>query len=690
MTNYRFVRSLMSALCCLLVTACVALPAAAWAQADQNAPPPPDTNVPSISPDSAPQDAPVRMARFSYIKGSVTWRPDVQTDWSAATMNLPIRAGAEVWVGDGGTAELQLDDGSRLRMGSGAIVTLKTLYSDAQGEFSEIACDQGLLFLHLKHDHAIYQIDTPNASVKAVGPASIRLGIGSAVDVAIHEGAATVENNSGKATLHSGQYVGLRSPDDALEARPVPSADGWDEWNMERDSQLDEHPTQHVPPSVGVVGDDLDSYGDWHDAPDYGWVWCPRGIAAGWRPYCYGHWAWVPPFGWTWVSDEPWGWAPYHYGTWCHTSWGWGWVPGPAVQYWCPAVVSFNYYHGGWAWCALGPREVRYPSGFAIGIANPGWSLFFSIGGCATYFAGGPGYCVAHPWNPGWVNAYRFGREGFASRFETNPGIVNSHFVSVNAQHGGAMFADANGFNGHGGFRSIPASEAGALRSAPTIGGQRGGGMPLAGPPGISLSRQALTPTHTLLSGTHLPESVSARPLYRAPVNSTIARHSVSDRHQFISPRSSIRNNGGGTGRYNSGSTGSTTHGNTTWRSSSGDARSAAEEARRSLGMETGRSGNSEGNRSYNSRNNGGSGGYGGSTGNSERRLSDGSRTYTGNRSSGSGASGHSGSYHNPGRTYDHYHGGSGGYSGSHSSSSGSSHSGSSGGGGHSDSGHGR
>src|SRR5579862_2645674 len=127
----------------------------ATAPTDQGTPPPPSDQT----------AGPVRMARVSYVNGNVTWRPDGDTDWTAATVNTPMRQGAQVWVGDGGRVELQFDDGSDLRLGSGGVATLQTLFSDSQGEFTEIKMTDGLGSLDLRTDHSIYQIDTPHGSV---------------------------------------------------------------------------------------------------------------------------------------------------------------------------------------------------------------------------------------------------------------------------------------------------------------------------------------------------------------------------------------------------------------------------------------------------------------------------------------------------------------------------------------------
>jgi hypothetical protein len=98
--------------------------------------------------------------------------------------------------------------------------------------------------------------------------------------------------------------------------------------------------------------EELDSYGDWSYAGDYGWVWRPHVTVINnynnWAPYRYGRWTWCPPYGWTWVGDEPWGWAPYHYGRWVYYNDNWCWAPrGYGYHYrrswWRPALVAFVY-----------------------------------------------------------------------------------------------------------------------------------------------------------------------------------------------------------------------------------------------------------------------------------------------------------------------------------------------------------
>lgn len=86
----------------------------------------------------------------------------------------------------------------------------------------------------------------------------------------------------------------------------------------------------------------LDSYGDWREVSNYGYVWQPR-VESGWAPYQSGYWMMDDPYGLTWVSSEPWGYAPYHYGRWANVGGQWYWVPDrvntPPVY--SPALVAF-------------------------------------------------------------------------------------------------------------------------------------------------------------------------------------------------------------------------------------------------------------------------------------------------------------------------------------------------------------
>ena len=58
---------------------------------------------------------------------------------------------------------------------------------------------------------------------------------------------------------------------------------------------------------VSAFYDELSPYGRWINDDQYGDVWMPSGVEAGWRPYTHGNWSDTNE-GWAWVSDEQFGW----------------------------------------------------------------------------------------------------------------------------------------------------------------------------------------------------------------------------------------------------------------------------------------------------------------------------------------------------------------------------------------------
>jgi hypothetical protein len=484
------------------------------------------------------EQGPVRLARFSFTQGSVTWRPDDSSEWSAAVVNLPLRQGAEVWVTDGGRAEIQFDDGSLLRLGNGGVAVLQTLYSDSDGEFTEVKLTGGVAALRLKHDHSVFQVDTPLVSVKSTGPSSMRVGVGDGVEVGVRGGAATVEGAAGTISLAQGDYLDLPDADAPLRARALPRGDSWELWNDERDQRLaasDADSRAHrLPPDIALVATDLNSNGDWREEPQYGWVWCPRVTVAEWRPYQYGHWTWVNPFGWTWVSNESWGWAPYHYGTWAHLARGWAWVPGPAAQCWSPAVVHFTECDSRVAWCPLAPSEVRYTTALALGVRGNSWSLYFSIGRAGVYYPTAAGYCEPRRFSTGVVNrgaglrggsgvAGRFGAsaEAFAANSNT---YLAARFVPINSRQAtGVTAVAAAEFGGRSRYEAVGAAGSALFQRGRVVAAPPEGRAPVAGP-AARPNMLAMTPTRTYIANGRTPSSLVAKPTFHAPLQPSIER----------------------------------------------------------------------------------------------------------------------------------------------------------------------
>ena len=156
-------------------------------------------------------------------------------------------------------------------------------------------------------------------------------------------------------------YVPSRTP--VPPAPPPPPGPSYDQGAYGTDSGIDYY---------GY----LNPWGLWVSMAPYGYVWVPRSMGYGWRPYVAGHWIWTDD-GWTWVSTERWGWLVYHYGRWGWESrLGWYWVPGDV---WGPAWVAWRWGDLYIGWAPL-PPGVPFVPGRGLGRRNfdiPGhyWSF---------------------------------------------------------------------------------------------------------------------------------------------------------------------------------------------------------------------------------------------------------------------------------------------------------------------------
>ena len=319
-------------------------------------------------------DPPDRVARLSFMRGDVSFQPAGGDDWTQASINRPLGTGDKIYT----------DRDSRTEMEIGAA----TLRLDQQSSFdllnlddnvAQVELTQGVLNLHVRRvfEGQSYEVDTPTLAFVVTQPGDYRIDIapdGSSSMITVFNGGGDVygENNASY-SVRAGQAY--RFHDTALsdyEVLDLPRPDDFDGWVDSRNNRYQTSPSrQYV--SEDVIGyADLDEYGGWSDVPEYGHVWYPTTVDAGWAPHRSGHWSWIDPWGWTWVDTAPWGFAPFHYGRWAYVGNRWGWCPGPVnVQpIYAPALVAFVG-GAGWGigvnvggpvgWFPLGPRDVYVP-----------------------------------------------------------------------------------------------------------------------------------------------------------------------------------------------------------------------------------------------------------------------------------------------------------------------------------------
>lgn len=320
---------------------------------------------------AAQDDPPGRVARLSYTYGSVSFRPGEVDDWFPADFNRPLTTGDHLFVDFAGTAEMQLG-ATVLRVGSRSTMDILNLDdSNVQLRLSE-----GTLVIRVRElsDQDSMEIDTPNLAFSPLRPGEYRIDVKpdlSTTIVTVRGGNGELNGPDQAFTVRAGEQTIVTGADQpSYQTLGVPPRDTLDNFALQRDQREDQMvSTRYCSPEM-VGYQDLDRYGSWRDAPDYGMVWVPNGMPAGWAPYHFGHWVWIDPWGWTWVDDAPWGFAPFHYGRWAYVGY-WAWVPGPRAErpVYAPALVAWvgggtagAAIGGGVAWFALGPRDVYVPS----------------------------------------------------------------------------------------------------------------------------------------------------------------------------------------------------------------------------------------------------------------------------------------------------------------------------------------
>jgi hypothetical protein len=326
-----------------------------------------------VSAASVLADPPGRVARLSFIGGSVSFRPASLDEWSIASVNYPLTIGDHIWTDRGGRSELQLGS-SVVRIAP--LTELSVLNLDDQT--AQLRLTQGTLSVRIRNiaDNDVFEIDTPNGAVSLVRPGLYRIDVNEAGDsiiVTVRQGEAevTAASTFSVGGEQSAVLTGVDAPQ--TDVRAAVRIDEFEDWCLTRDRRAENAQTaRYVSP--GVIGyEDLEANGTWQTVPDYGPVWVPR-VSAEWVPYRFGRWAWVEPWGWTWIDDASWGFAPFHYGRWAFLpARRWAWVPGTVVArpVYAPALVafvggsnwsaSFRLGTGPVAWFPLGPREVFVP-----------------------------------------------------------------------------------------------------------------------------------------------------------------------------------------------------------------------------------------------------------------------------------------------------------------------------------------
>lgn len=327
-------------------------------------------------------EPPIGGAWLSAVEGVAQIQFAEDPNWQAASASMPLLPGDRLQLGPGGRIEILLSNATAIRLGPGSAATVVAVPPADAGQ-------DGTAEMDLDADRAIVAtgdgeptrpvvtLNTPGTRIQVYPRSHLHAQVAAAdaTDVMLREGAATVESLGSVIPLRIGETLRIGRGATFLVANHP--SDDFDRWSESRDHAFAGTPagSPYLPAPLAPYATDLSRYGQWTSVPEYGYVWQPTVVAAGWVPFTDGHWAWRGGT-WVWIPREAWGWVPFHYGRW---RWDrflrWYWVPPRARRIaWCPGAVAWIQTAGHVAWLPLAPGETFYgsrPHGFRRAAAPP-------------------------------------------------------------------------------------------------------------------------------------------------------------------------------------------------------------------------------------------------------------------------------------------------------------------------------
>src|SRR5258708_2414900 len=280
-------------------------------------------------------DSHARIVRISHVQGEV--RLDSGHGYENATMNVPITEGNWLETRSDGWAEVQLEDGSTIRLAPDTqIVFTQLARFSSGGTATTVDLDQGEAeFKIAKRDDSEFQVTVGKKTIILDQSGRFRVTSTNAdpLEIAVWKGSVGVRDpdSGGVVDILKNETFQLDAQDLSRYALDKGAeADELDQWSEQRDDYLSTYAASRYAQSPYQYGaNDLDQYGQYTDVPGYGYVWQPNDVSLDWNPYENGYWSYSPVFGTYWVSSYPWGWMPFRYGNWVFVHGrGWCWQPG--------------------------------------------------------------------------------------------------------------------------------------------------------------------------------------------------------------------------------------------------------------------------------------------------------------------------------------------------------------------------
>src|SRR5580698_10517458 len=232
----------LSLLLCLIGLLCFSAPKVRAQQPDQ-APPPDQANLSNQAEPTDPaaqrdaNDPPTRVARISYVDGSVSLQAGGVGDWGNATRNRPMTIGDKIWTDKDSRAELQT---GVVSIHLGSMTALSFLNLDQA--ITQMRLAEGSINFRVKEirEGDTYEVDTPNLAFTITQAGAFRIDVnenGDNTGLTVIRGAGQVTASGKTYDLQPGQRAVFNGTD-SVQSTIVPHApppDGLDKWSNDRD-----------------------------------------------------------------------------------------------------------------------------------------------------------------------------------------------------------------------------------------------------------------------------------------------------------------------------------------------------------------------------------------------------------------------------------------------------------------------
>ena len=193
--------------------------------------------------------------RISFIQGKVLIQTKDDENWTEATGNFPIMDGDRIMTEWDGRVELNLNNGTYVRIGEESQLDIIALSFDRGKAFIHLNQLEGKIYVNhrqITEESSSIYIDLPYGVLSAYIPTRFRVDLNpSEAKISVLEGSVEFKRDGRPIQLAQGKTLIVREAGYA-EVAQLYGRDEWDRWNESRDNELFQrrYAQKYLPPEL--------------------------------------------------------------------------------------------------------------------------------------------------------------------------------------------------------------------------------------------------------------------------------------------------------------------------------------------------------------------------------------------------------------------------------------------------------